>query len=154
MVFAWGISGELEQPTLPVLLSSGLIVLEYLYAALSYTSQGHKPQIVGFGQFEFKAAQAITGIAMISVFSFGLSGAVLSVLFGRLVMDLIMIRLNLHILRGSRFGWSAAILWTKSSWRSILGSLTCLLFWLDVLIVSLVFGSEVPVAFYGVPRSC
>ncbi|MBC7127801.1 MAG: hypothetical protein H5T32_06285 [Candidatus Methanosuratus sp.] len=150
LVFAWGISGELEQPIFPVILSSGLIVLEYLYAALSYTSQGHKPQIVGFGQFAFKATQAITGIAMISVFTLGLSGAVLSVLFGRLFMDLIMIRLNLRMLRRSRFSWGAAILWTKSSWRSVLGSLTCLLFWLDVLIVSLVFGSEVPVAFYGV----
>lgn len=75
LVFAWGISGELEQPIFPVILSSGLIVLEYLYAALSYTSQGHKPQIVGFGQLEFKVTQAITGIAMISVFTLGLSMA-------------------------------------------------------------------------------
>ncbi|RWX73426.1 MAG: hypothetical protein ACO0C9_03825 [Candidatus Methanosuratincola verstraetei] len=150
LVFALGISGELGQPLFPILLSSAIIVLEYVYAALSYASQGHKPQFVGFGQFAFKAGQAITGIAMVSGLSLGLTGAVLSFLFGRLIMDLVLLRLNLPLLRKSKLSAGTAILWAKSSWRSLLGSLTCLIFWLDVLVVSLVFGSEIPVAFYGV----
>lgn len=149
-VFVWAISGELGHPLFPALLSSGVVLLEYVYYALSYTSQGHNPQFVGIGQFAFKAGQAVTGIAMISGLHLGLSGAVLSVLFGRLVMDLVLLRLNLPLLRRSRISPRTAVLWAKSSWRSLLGSLTCLVFWLDVLIVSLLFGSEVPVAFYGV----
>lgn len=150
LAFAWGISSELGQPLLPLLLSSSIIMLEYLNAALMYTSQGHAPQIVGFGQFAFKAGQAISGIIMISGIHLGLTGAVLSVLFGRLCMDLLMLRQNLPILRKSRMSHETAVSWAKSSWRSLFGSLTCLVFWLDVLIVSLIFGSEVPVAYYGI----
>jgi len=150
IAFVWGASSELEQPLLPLLLSSSIIILEYLNAALMYTSQGHAPQIVGFGQFAFKAGQAISGIIMISGIHLGLTGAVLSVLFGRLCMDLLMLRQNLPILRKSRLNPQTAITWAKSSWRSLFGSLTCLVFWLDVLIVSLIFGSEVPVAYYGI----
>ncbi|MEJ5292180.1 MAG: hypothetical protein WHS82_01155 [Candidatus Methanosuratincola sp.] len=150
LVFVWAISGELGHPLFPALLSSGVVVLEYVYLALSYTSQGHKPQLVGIGQFAFKAVQAVTGIAMISGLHLGLSGAVLSLLFGRLVMDLVLLRLNLPLLRRSGISPGTAVLWAKSSWQSLLGSITCLVFWLDALIVSLIFGSEVPVAFYGV----
>lgn len=150
MAFAWWASSDLGQPLFPLLLSSSIIILEYMNAALTYTSQGHAPQIVGFGQFAFKAGQAISGIIMISGIHLGLTGAVLSVLFGRLCMDLLMLRQNLPLLRKSRLSPETAIEWAKSSWRSLFGSLTCLVFWLDVLIVSLIFGSEIPVAYYGI----
>jgi hypothetical protein len=39
--------------------------------------------------------------------------------------------------------------WLRCSWIPLLGSLTCLVYWLDILIVAFIFSDTIPVAYYG-----
>lgn len=143
------IARSLEEPWIPVAVSSAILFLEYLNALLTSTSYGHSPQIYGYGQFAFKAVQAVSGFALVAFLLMGLTGAVLAVLAGRAAMVAIMFWLNRVKLGESRYDPAVMVSWLRCSWIPLLGSLTCLVYWLDILIVAFIFSDTVPVAYYG-----
>jgi len=143
------IARSLEEPWIPVAVSSAILFLEYLNAFLTSASYGHSPKIYGYGQFTFTAIQAISGFALVAFLLLGLTGAVLAVLAGRAAMVAVMLYSNRGKLGESKYEPRVMASWLRCSWIPLLGSLTCLVYWLDILIVAFIFSDTIPVAYYG-----
>jgi len=143
------VSRSLEEPWIPVAIASAILFLEYLNAYLTGLSYGYSPQISGYGQFAFKAFQAIAGFALVASLLMGLTGAVLAVLAGRVALVAVMGYLNRGKIRGSLYQPEVLRSWLACSWIPLLGSLTCLVYWLDILVVAFIFNDTVPIAYYG-----
>jgi O-antigen/teichoic acid export membrane protein len=143
------VSRSLDEPWVPAAIASAILFLEYLNAFLTSLSYGHSPQISGYGQFAFKAFQAIAGFALVASLLMGLIGAVLAVLIGRIALVAVMGYLNRGKMRDSRYQPEVLRSWLACSWVPLLGSLTCLVYWLDILVVAFIFNDTVPIAYYG-----
>lgn len=143
------LSRSLEEPWVPVAIASAILFLEYLNAFLTSLSYGYSPQIFGWGQFAFKAFQALAGFALVAFLLLGLTGAVLAVLVGRAALVAVMGYLNRGKIAASRFQPEVLRSWLTCSWIPLLGSLTCLVYWLDILVVAFIFSDTLPIAYYG-----
>ena len=144
------ISGNLQQPLVPLLVSSLILFLDFLNYGLGSVSFGHAPQITGYATFAYRVGSLIFGLIFVGSMALGLTGAVIAALIGRVMMNSVSIIMNRSILRKSSFQPHQIIMWIKSSWLPIFGSVAGLLVTFDVLVVSLVYNSQVPVAYYGV----
>jgi len=143
------VSLKLDEPFAAVAIAAAILFLEYLNAFLTSLSYGHSPQIYGYGQFAFKSVQAVAGFALVASLLLGLTGVVLAVLAGRVALVAVMGYLNRGKIRASSYQPEVLRSWLASSWLPLLGSMTCLVYWLDILIVAFIFGDTVPIAFYG-----
>jgi O-antigen/teichoic acid export membrane protein len=144
------LSGNLQQPLVPLLISSLILLLDYVAYGLNSISLGHAPQITGYSAFAYRVGSLLFGLIFVVSLSFGLTGAVIAALIGRVSMDVVSIILNRSLLRKSSFQPNLITAWIKSSWLPIFGSIAGLLVTFDVLVVSLVYDSQIPVAYYGV----
>jgi O-antigen/teichoic acid export membrane protein len=147
------ISREFEQPLLPLIISTGFVFLDYIGNSLNSISGGHSPQIIGYASFAFKAGQAISGWLFVGLLALGLTGGVIAALIGRLMMICVYLILNHKLLKQSRFEFAILVSWLKTSWLPLFGSIAGILYTFDVLVVRVLCGSEVPIAFYGVVTS-
>lgn len=147
------ISREFEQPLLPLMISTGFVFLDYLGCSLSSISGGHSPQIIGYASFAFRAGQAISGWLFVGLWALGLTGGVIAALIGRLMMNCLYLIMNRKLLKQSRFKSTIFVSWLKTSWLPLFGSIAGILYTFDVLVVRALYGSEVPIAFYGVATS-
>jgi len=143
------VSRSLEEPWAPVAIASAILFLEYLNAFLTSLSYGYSPKIFGWGQFAFKAFQALSGFALVAFLLLGLTGAVLAVLVGRAALVAVMGYMNRGMIMASRYQPEVLRSWLTCSWIPLLGSLTCLVYWLDILIVAFIFNDTLPIAYYG-----
>ncbi len=142
-----------EQPLLPLLLSAGLVLLDYIANSLSSIANGYSPQIVGYTSFVFKIGQAISGGLFVGMLALGLTGGVLAALTGRLLMNCASILMNRGILKQSKFERRVLVSWLRSSWLPLFSSAVGMIYLFDVVIVRILHGSEVPIAFFGVSMS-
>jgi O-antigen/teichoic acid export membrane protein len=143
------VSLSLEEPWVPVAIASAILFLEYLNAFLTSLSYGYSPQIFGYGQFAFKAFQALAGFILVASLLMGLTGAVLAVLAGRVALVAVMGYLNRGKITASKYEPEVLRSWFATFWLPLLGSLTCLIYWLDILVVAFIFNDTVPIAYYG-----
>jgi O-antigen/teichoic acid export membrane protein len=144
------ISGNLQQPLLPLLISSIVLFLDFLGNGLNSVSMGHAPQITGYSNFTYRVGSLIFGLIFVGSLAFGLTGAVIAALIGRVMMNTVSIFFNRSMLHKSLLQLHQIITWIKSSWLPLFGTLSGLLITFDVLIVSLMYNSQIPVAYYGV----
>ncbi|MBM5804864.1 MAG: hypothetical protein FJZ49_02195 [Candidatus Verstraetearchaeota archaeon] len=144
------VSRELDQPIFPLALSSIILLLEYINTSLGPISSGHAPQITGYGTLVLKIGQAVSAYLLIGFWSLGLAGAVIAAVIGRVCLNVVSLMMNRHILRGSRFDPSVLRSWLRASWLPIFAAITLFIPTFDVVVVRIFFGSEVPVAYYGI----
>jgi len=144
------LSANLQQPLIPLLISSIALFLDYLGNGLYSVACGHAPQIGGYAGFTYKLASLIFGLILVASLSYGLAGAVIASVLGRVLMDAIYVYLNRAVLSKSHFQLGKMTAWIKSSWLPLFGSIAGLLVTFDVLVVSFIYPSQVPIAYYGV----
>ena len=144
------LSSSLEQPLVPLLISSVALFLDYLSCGLYSVAYGHAPQIVGYAGFTYKVVSLIFGLIFVGSLAYGLTGAVVASLFGRMAMDTVSIYMNRSLLGKSSFQITQMVAWIRSSWLPIFGSIAGLLVTFDVLVVSFIYPTPVPVAYYGI----
>jgi len=142
--------GNLHQLLVPLLISSLCLLLDFLYNGLYSVSLGHAPQISGYAGFAFDSGQLIFGLIFIVSIGFGLTLAVIAALIGRVMMNTVSITMNRSMLRKSYLQLHQITTWIKSSWLPLFGSIAGLLITFDVVVVSLVYRSQIPIAYYGV----
>ncbi len=147
------ISASFEQPLLPLVISAGFVFLDYVGYALGGIAGGYSPQIIGYTSFAFKIGQAASGWLFVGMWALGLTGGVIAALIGRILMDFVSLYMNRTLLRQSKFELSVFKSWIKSSWLPLFGAITGMIFAFDVVVVRAIYGSEVPVAFYGITMS-
>lgn len=144
------ISTEFNQPILPLILSTGFVFFDFISNSLTSMSCGYSPEIVGYANFSFKVGQAISGWAFVGLWSFGLTGGVIAALIGRVLLNCLFLIMNYKLLKQSIFKLTVFISWLKTSWLPLFSSIIGMIYTLDVIIVRAFYGSEVPIAFYGI----
>jgi len=144
------VSRELDQPIFPLALSSLILFLEYINTSLGTISSGYAPQINGYGSFVLKVSQAVSAYLLIGFWSLGLTGAVIAAVIGRFCLNAVSLTMNRSILRSSKFDLSVMRSWLKASMLPIFTSITFSLPAFDTLVVRVFYGSEVPIAYYGI----
>lgn len=142
-----------DQPIIPLALSSLALFMDYITSALASTSSGYKPEIMGYGSFVMKAGQALSGFVLLGVIASGLVGAIIALLIGKVLMNLTYLAMNRTVLGESKFDGGVIRSWLRASWLPLFGSVAGMLYTLDVLVVNLTYGSEVPIAYYGMAIS-
>jgi hypothetical protein len=148
-VFSQGFS----QPLVPLLLSTGILPLEYLNTCFNNIASGYAPQKAGYGSFVMKLGQAVSVYLFLAFLAMGLTGAVLAIIVGKFLMVMVNLYANWGILKESKFELSTVISWFRSSWVNLLAVVYTLIFSLDVIVVRVFYGSAIPVAFYGLSMS-
>ncbi len=143
-------SANFEQPLMPLLVSTAIVFFDFLNAALNAISSGHAPQFTGYGSFSLKVTQAVFGYFLVGFAAMGLTGAVIAALVGRIVTDCVLLIMNRKVLRQSRFSLDTIKSWLRSSWLPLFLTFASMIYTLDVLVVRISYGSEVPIAYYGV----
>ncbi len=146
-------SSSLNQPLIPLIISILILPLEYLNTVLSSIASGYAPQRTGYASFIMKLGQIASGYFLIGFLVLGLTGAVIAIVIGKLCSAIIGLYLNSGLLKNSAFSRKTLSSWLRSSWLHAMGILYALVFSLDVLVVRIFFGSEIPVAYYGLCMS-
>lgn len=144
------LSSNLHQPLVPLLISSSCFFLDYLNSALVSVSAAHAPQIAGYAGFAYDSGQLIFGVLFIIFLGLGLTGAVIAALAGRIMMNSVSITMNRSVLRKSSLQLHQITAWIKASWLPLFGSFGAYLGTFDALIVSFIYRSQIPIAYYGI----
>jgi hypothetical protein len=77
-------------------------------------------------------------------------GAIIIVIFTQLALVLFLTTVNLKVIKSSKLDLDIAKSWLKHSWLPLFGAGAGIVSALDVILVRLTSGSELPVAYYGV----
>lgn len=153
IILVFEASSSLNQPLIPLLISVFLLPLEYLITLQTSVASGYAPQRTGYASFVMKAGQLTSGYLLIGFLTMGLTGAVIAIIIGKACSALIGLYLNWGILKKSQFSWQTLKIWMRSSWLHVISIIYALIFSLDVIVVRVFFGSEIPIAYYGLCMS-
>jgi len=144
------ISLNFNQPLVPLLLSCLVLFFEYIFTSLSSISSSYAPEQNGYSSVGMKAVQAIFGFVLVGAMSAGLTGAVIAAIAGRVIMTIISLYYNRTLIATSSFNVRTLKGWLSKFWLPLFGSLIGLLLTLDVIVVRIFYGNEIPIAYYGV----
>jgi len=137
----------------PFILFSLFIALSYVESTLESIANAKKPQVIGFGFFFFEITKVVCGLVFVAALRLGLIGTVLSVLLA-LVMQTSIILLRLwDIVHQGQFQWGVASRWVRHGWLAVYNGLPSVLGGLDRLIVVVLAGASISVAYLGVVGS-
>jgi len=146
-------SKSFNQPLTPLLISILILPLEYLITIQQSIASGYAPQKNGYINFAMKVGQLASGLLLIGSLAMGLTGAVIAVVIGKLMSALLGLYLNRDILKKAKFNKPTLTSWLRSSWLHLMSIAYSLIFTLDVVFVRAFYGSEVPIAYYGLCMS-
>ena len=153
MFIGWGASTFFNQPLIPLLIATIIVLQEYLYRGLLNIALAHAPQYRGIAIFTIRAAQAISALGLVVFLRLGLYGAVIAAIIGRSCGLLLLFVVNSKVISSSVFDFSIVKGWIRKSWLPLYGNLVLMLSSLDVLIIRGIVGSEEPIAYYGISMS-
>ena len=145
---AFYVAFNLEIDLTILLIASLLIPLTFITNILNSISLGYMPQHVSYGSLSFEITKIPLGIIFIVLLQFGIIGALITTIFAsliRLILLLILVRDQLS----EKIDKNIIKFWLKMSWLTIYQSSYGLLYKLDVLVVSILSGSLVAIAFWG-----
>lgn len=146
-------SQKFNQPIIPLLISIIILPLEYLNTIQYSIASGYAPQKIGYANFSMKAGQLASGFLLIASLAMGLTGAVIAIIIGKIISAIIGLHLNWGIIKTSSFDKKILISWLRSSWLHSMSIVYTIIFSLDVIVVNILFGNEIPIAYYGLSMS-
>ena len=94
------------------------IIEAYAYSAFTFILRARRPQVVGYGFLIFEICKVILVLVFIPILHMGLLGAVLSVVFARLLEFTLYLKLMADDLR-ERVVWSYVREWVKASFVNV-----------------------------------
>jgi len=150
LVLMLAISLNFNQPLVPLLLSCLVLFFEYIFTSLSSISSSYAPEQNGYASVGMKGSQAIFGFMLVGVMSAGLTGAVIAAIAGRVILNVISLYYNRKLIATSSFNMRTFKGWLSKFWLPLFGSLIGLILTLDVIVVRVFYGNEIPIAYYGV----
>jgi len=150
LILMLAIALNFNQPLVPLLLSCLVLFFEYTFTSLSSISSSYAPEQNGYSSVGMKAGQAIFGFVLVGTMSAGLTGAVIAAIAGRAIMNAISLYYNRKFIATSSFDMSTFKGWLSKFWLPLFGSLIGLIQTLDVIVVRIFYGNEIPIAYYGV----
>jgi len=149
IVFIYFMSSQSNSDLNSLLLGTILLPVFYISQTLGAINQGHRPQAISYGFLIFEITKIPAALALVFFLELGLNGAIIA-LFIAYVIRLIT---QLHFARPkirNKFSFEKLKSWLKMSWISLYAGSVRLLSTFDIVIYSLVTGSVIGVAYYGV----
>jgi O-antigen/teichoic acid export membrane protein len=133
----------------PFILYGIFIVLSFIEGTLESIANAKRPQSIGAAFLAFEATKVVCGLFLVAALRLGLVGAVLSLLLAlTMQISILFLRLWDLILRGG-FEWSLARRWMRHGWLAVYNGLPSVIAGLDRLIVVILAGATVSVAYLG-----
>ena len=132
-----------------LLLASFLIPISFMNNILNSICAGFKPQSIPYGILSFELTKIPVGYLLVIIIPMGIIGVLISTIIANTVkMSLLLIHASSELFVS--FKRSFAKFWLRMSWLTLYTSIHGFIYKLDVLIFSLVTGSLVGLAFWGV----
>lgn len=153
LFISWGAYAFFNQPFTPLLLAAIIVLQEYLYRGLLYIALSHAPQYRGVSAFVIRTVQAVSALLLVALLKLGLYGAVIAAIIGRSCGLLLLFIVNRKVLSKSVLNFGVVKNWVKRSWLPLYNNVVSMLTSLDAVIVRIIAGSELPIAYYGVSMS-
>ena len=133
----------------PMILATILIPLFFISKILNSINAAHRPQATSYGFLIFEISKIPAALALVYFLGFGLTGAIMAVALAyciRIATQLYFAKPKLN----NKINFSYLIRWIKLSWLSLYSLMPKFIASLDVLIYTLIVGSVIGVAYYGV----
>jgi hypothetical protein len=146
-------STAFEQPLLLLLVMAPQVLLSYIKTALVSTARGYAPQYNGYGLILFELVKVVIAVVLVYFFRVGLLGAMVSVVIAQAASVLFLFMLNYRVICESIVDYTLAKTWLRYSFLPVFSASIGFVLKLDVLLVRLITGNELPIAYYGVALS-
>jgi len=134
---------------LPLIISILTIQIPAEYFSNTFTAlaQGAAPQYIGYGQLILEPTKLIAGYFLVVVKNYGLPGALLSYIIAR-YMYALFLALSLRGEFSEKFRRDLSVKWVKLGWLPAYSLIPSFLNNLDVMLVTLLLQSTVPVGHF------
>jgi len=153
LALTYMVSTAFNQPWFILALASIIVFEDYINEALMGIMVSHSPQYMGIAALQLRVVQAALGMVLVVMYRLGLIGAVISVIVAKITITMLLMIVNYKVIKKSKFDREIAYLWIKRSWLPLYASSTAAFLSLDAVLVRMIMGSEVPLAYYGVSIS-
>lgn len=150
VIIAFWFSSAFDQSLLILLLVAPEVILSYIQSTMESVSTGYAPQLIGFAQIIFELVKVGLAFCLVFFFRVELTGAVLAVVGAQLVSVLFLTALNFKVINSSKLNLDIAKSWLKHSWLPLFSAGVGIVGGLDIILVRLISGSELPIAYYGI----
>jgi len=130
-------------------LGAILIPVQFVSQTLNVINLGHKPHVTSYSLLLFEAFKVPAGLSLVYFLGLGVEGAIIAIF----VAYLARISLEIYFARQKlkeKFRFSTLRRWIKLSWISLYSHLSNNVWHLDAILYSLITGSVIGVAYYGV----
>ncbi len=100
--------------------------------------------------FAVSSLRVVLAYYMVVILRMGLLGAVLAAVLSRALGVLLGYWYNHHLIRSSRYDPAVTKMWLRNSWYTLSSSFVSVMIMLDAIIVRIITGSDLVIAYYGV----
>jgi O-antigen/teichoic acid export membrane protein len=147
-IMAIMLSDTLGADLLILLLAAGLIPTIFLENILNSIAHGYKPQAVSYGLVVFESTKIPLGFIMVVFLELGIFGVIITSIIASVLKIIILVILTREQLVG-KIKHDLIKFWLRLSWLTLYMSLFGFIRRLDVLLVSVVSGSLIGIAYWG-----
>lgn len=152
IALAFYFSNTLEVDLNLLLFASILVPLSYLYDALSGIAVTKKPQTISYSLLAFEVTKIPIGILLVVFLDLELFGAIATVIVAETVKTTLLFLYTRHYLH-DKFNFQSLKFWLKMSWLTMYETGSWLLKSLDVFVISILSGSLITLAYWGVSQT-
>ena len=142
------ISPDIDADLYILLLASGLIPTIFLENILNSIAHGYKPQNVSYGLVAFESAKIPLGFLLVYFLELGIIGVIITSIGASTLKIILLLFLTREKLLG-QIKKDIIKFWIRMSWLTLYMSIFGFIRRLDVLLVSLMTGSLVGLAYWG-----
>ena len=149
LILAYFVSSVSSEHLDFLLLGAVLLPVMFVSQTLVSINLAHKPHAISFGLLGFESIKIPAGLALVYFLVLGVTGAILAILvayLGKIVIQLYFAQPKLK----DKFSIQIFRRWIKLSWIPLYGNIGSFIWSLDIVLFSIITGSLVGVAYYGV----
>lgn len=148
VIIAYFISGQVHADKSVVLFAGILVPAIFLNKTLTAINLAWKPQSTSYGTLAFEFTKVPSALLFVYFLHMGLLGAILSTFVATFVSIMILLVYAREKIR-ERVKKELLRKWLRLSWLSVYPAISNLVFYLDVVVFSIMSGSVIGLAFYS-----
>ena len=153
LFIGYGSSAFFSQPLPPLLLASLIVLTEFINQGQISIASAHSPQYVGIARAVLRFLMVALAVVTVPLLSMGLMGVVIAAVGARVGVLAMLLYVNRGVIAESKYRRDVEVKWLKTSWLTLLTSVSGLLYTLDAVIARAASGSDELIAYYGIAIS-
>jgi O-antigen/teichoic acid export membrane protein len=144
------VAGKMGADSIPFLLYGLFIVLSSIESALESVAYAKKPQIIGFSFLFFETIKVVCALILVALLRLALVGAALSIILALIAQTAVLTLRLADLVSHGEFELNLARRWVSHGWLAIYNNLPSVVSGLDRIIVVLLAGASISLAYLGV----